>query len=173
MGDRSIAAVTSRSHSEGSWYRAQLTSFDLRSGERRTLFAPADQIGVPAGSPSGRTIAIIEAVCSDRLIVAGELRLIDVASGKVRNIDTARVDVTHVAWRNERQLAFIGHRAFETVIGEVDIETGESSEQWSSQERTFGNWYPSIWPLASGGYVGRRRSLRCGAGNRDGSRRSL
>ncbi|HEY0942061.1 MAG TPA: S9 family peptidase [Steroidobacter sp.] len=153
VGDGRIAAVTSRSHSEGSWYRAQLTSFDLRGGELQVLFTPSDQMGVPAGSPAGRTIALIEAVCSDRLIVAGELRLIDAATGKVRKIDTAGVDVTHVAWRSERHLMFAGHRAFETVIGEVDVETGTITEQWVSIERTFGNWYPVMWPLASGGCV--------------------
>ena len=153
VGDQRIAAVTSRSHSEGSWYRAQLTSFDLRDAERCVLYTPSDQIGVPAGSPSGRTIALIEAVCSDRLVVAGELRLIDASTGKVRAIDTVGVDVTHVAWRSERHLAFTGHRAFETVIGEVDAESGTASEQWTSTQRTFGNWYPAIWPLASGGYV--------------------
>lgn len=153
VGDERIAAVTSRSHSEGSWYRAQLTSFDLRSGQSHVLFTPSDQIGVPAGSPAGRKIALIEAVCSDRLIVAGELRLIDVTTGRARTIDTAGVDVTHVAWRSERHLMFAGHRAFETVIGEVDVETGKSSEQWAGTERTFGNWYPAMWPLSAGGCV--------------------
>ncbi|MBL8270263.1 alpha/beta hydrolase family protein [Steroidobacter sp.] len=152
-GNDRIAAVTSDSHSEGSWYRAQLTSFGLKGAETRVLYTPSDQIGVPAGSPSGRAIALIEAVCSDRLIVAGELRLIDTATGEVRAIDTANVDVTHVAWRSDRHLMFVGHRAFETVIGEVYVETGECVEQWSSIERTFGNWYPAIWPLTSGGCV--------------------
>jgi dipeptidyl aminopeptidase/acylaminoacyl peptidase len=153
VGDERIAAVTSRSHSEGSWYRAQLTSFDLRGGQSHVLFTPSDQIGVPAGSPAGRRIALIEAVCSDRMIVAGELKLIDAPTGRVRTIDTAGVDVTHVAWRSERHLMFTGHRAFETVIGEVDVETGKASEQWASTERTFGNWYPAMWPLSSGGCV--------------------
>jgi dipeptidyl aminopeptidase/acylaminoacyl peptidase len=153
VGNERIAAVTSRSHSEGSWYRAQLTSFDLSGGESHVLFTPSDQIGVPAGSPAGRRVAIIEAVCSDRLIVCGDLKLIDTVTGRVRTIDTAGVDVTHVAWRDERHLMFTGHRAFETVVGEVDVETGKASEQWAGTDRTFGNWYPVVWPLASGGCV--------------------
>lgn len=108
---------------------------------------------MPAASPSGCTLALIEAVCSDRMIVAGALRLIDPGTGQVRRIDTSGVDVTHVAWRSEQQLAFVGHRAFETVIGAVDVETGVASQEWASTERTLGNWYPSIWPLACGGCV--------------------
>lgn len=128
-------------------------SFDLGGRQWRTLYTPSDQIGMPAASPSGCTLALIEAVCSDRMIVAGALRLIDPGTGQVRRIDTSGVDVTHVAWRSEQQLAFVGHRAFETVIGAVDVETGVASQEWASTERTLGNWYPSIWPLACGGCV--------------------
>lgn len=153
LGNEQIAAVTSNSHSEGSWYRAQVTVFDLNAAPRRPLYTPTDQIGVPAGSPSGRTLALIEAVCSDRLIVAGDLTLIDTASGQVRSIDTAGVDVTGIAWRSERRLAFVGVRGFETVIGEVNVDTGQATEQWASERHSFGNWYPVLWPLASGGCV--------------------
>jgi dipeptidyl aminopeptidase/acylaminoacyl peptidase len=151
LGNDRFIAVTSKSHAEGTWYRAELTCFDLESGTARSLYTPADQIGIPAASPDGRTIALIEARCSDRMIVAGTLVLIDAATGAVQHVSTRSVDVTHVAWRDERHLVFIGLRSLETVVGEIDIESGTLVEHWASTQRTCGNWYPSMWPAHDGG----------------------
>jgi dipeptidyl aminopeptidase/acylaminoacyl peptidase len=153
LGNDRIVAVTSPSHSEGSWYRAQITCFSLDGGAPHILYKPADQVGLPAASPSGRALAIVEAVCSDRLIVAGNLLLIDPLNGAVRCQDTRDVDVTHAVWRDDRSLVFAGHRGLETVVGEVNVESGHVLEHWTSTERTFGNWYPTMWPAPRGGCI--------------------
>ncbi len=136
LGNDRFVAVTSQSHAEGTWYRSKLTCFSLSDGTSRLLYTPADQIGVPAASCDGRTIALIEAVCSDRMIVAGRLLLIDATTGMVKRPATQSVDVTHVAWRDERHLVFIGHRSLETVVGELDVESGTLVEHWASTQRT-------------------------------------
>jgi dipeptidyl aminopeptidase/acylaminoacyl peptidase len=151
LGNDRVAAVTSPSHSEGSWYRAQVACFDLSGSPSRTLYTPADQIGLPVGSPSGRKLALVEAVCSDRMIVAGNLLLIDAASGIARRVDTRAVDVTHTGWRDERRLVFVGHRGLETVVGELNVDSGTVFEHWAGTERTFGSWYPAMWPAPVGG----------------------
>jgi dipeptidyl aminopeptidase/acylaminoacyl peptidase len=153
VGNDRIVAVTSESHSEGSWYQAQMTHLDLAGSVVRTLYTPADQIGVPTASPSGRTVAVIEAVCSDRLIVAGGVLLIDPVSGSVRRQDTHGVDVSYIGWRDEWHLVYAGVRGFETVAGEIDVGSGEAREHWKSLERTLGNWYPGFWPAPRGGLV--------------------
>jgi dipeptidyl aminopeptidase/acylaminoacyl peptidase len=153
LGNERIAVVTSQSHSEGSWYRAQLTCFDLNGAQHRALYTPADQIGVPAGSPGGHALALIEAVCSDRLILAGNLLLVNVLSGAARCVDTKGVDVTYVTWCDDRRLMFAGHRDLETVVGEFDSSTGTVFEHWSSKTRTFGSWYPAFWPMPAGGCI--------------------
>jgi dipeptidyl aminopeptidase/acylaminoacyl peptidase len=151
LGDEHVVVVSSRSHSEGSWYQSQLTCLGVSEPTARMLYQPRDQIGVPVGSPSGRRLALIEAVCSDRMIVAGDLLLMDVRQGAVKRVDTRAVDVTQVGWRDDRHLVFVGHRGLETVVGEVDTGTGELSERWASLERTFGAWYPAMWPMPGGG----------------------
>jgi dipeptidyl aminopeptidase/acylaminoacyl peptidase len=153
LGNKQIAVVSSTSHSEGSWYRSAIRCIALDGAPPRVLYEPADQIGVPSGSPSGRTLALLEAVCSDRLIVAGNLLLIDAGQGTTQRVNTGSVDVTHVAWRDERHLMFVGHRGLETVVGELDRESGLVTEQWASLERTFGGWYPTVCPLPGGGCV--------------------
>ena len=73
-------AVTSDGAGEDAWYRAGVSLIDLADGSERELASSDVQFGWVAGSPSGTTAAVIEAVCSDRVVVCGDLRLIDIAS---------------------------------------------------------------------------------------------
>ena len=73
------------------------------------------QLGWAQGSPDGREVAVIEAVCSDRYVVAGQLLLVDPASGARRQIDTAGVDVSWSEWRGPGRLFAIGLRGLDTV----------------------------------------------------------
>ena len=78
-GPGRIAAVCSNAPGEAEWYKADLRLFDLQGGGGKMVFTPKDQLGWLSASPSGNRLAIVEAVCSDRTIVAGDLRIIDVA----------------------------------------------------------------------------------------------
>jgi dipeptidyl aminopeptidase/acylaminoacyl peptidase len=153
LGDSKIACVVSDSHSEGSWYQARLVSIDLATGMEADLHRSPDQLGLPAASPRGDQLAVIEAVCSDRMIIAGALVLIETGTGTVRRIDTLDTDVTHAAWRRNEALLYAGIRGLETVLGEVDPATGAVRELWSDRERTCGGWYPQLAPLPTGGAV--------------------
>ncbi|HEX4151797.1 MAG TPA: prolyl oligopeptidase family serine peptidase [Steroidobacteraceae bacterium] len=153
LGPSMLACVVSDSHSEGSWYQARLVSIDIAGGAVADLYRSADQLGVPAACPAGDRIAVIEAVCSDRLIVAGALVLIDTAAGTARRIDTRGTDVTHAAWRGGDALLYIGIRGLETVAGEIDPRTLAVREWWGDRERTCAGWYPQLAPLPTGGAV--------------------
>jgi dipeptidyl aminopeptidase/acylaminoacyl peptidase len=171
LGRSAIACVVSDSHSEGSWYQARLVSIDLAAGTVAELYRSPDQLGVPAAAPRGDRLAVIEAVCSDRMIVAGALVLIETGTGTgdgprtgdrpgtnsgpatVRRIDTLGTDVTHAAWRRDEALLYAGIRGLETVVGEVDPRSGAVRELWSDRERTCAGWYPQLAPLPAGGAV--------------------
>jgi dipeptidyl aminopeptidase/acylaminoacyl peptidase len=144
LNDHAIIAVASDSHSEGSWYESRLVSLDFNTGEQREVYKPQYQLGLPVASADGKSIAVIEALCSDRLIVCGEVRLIESLTGKVQALDTGGVDVTQLLWRDNGTLAYVGHRGLETVLGAIDIASNTASESWSSLEYTFGAWYPSV-----------------------------
>ena len=146
-----LVTVASQSHSEGSWYASRLVVIDIESGKARDLYRPQEQIGNPAASPDGRYVAVIEAVCSDRLIVCGDVQVLDRRTGDCRRLNTGGVDVTHVSWRNEDTLLCVGHRGLETVVGEAAISANSFTEHWASLERTFGAWYPSVALLPQGG----------------------
>jgi dipeptidyl aminopeptidase/acylaminoacyl peptidase len=143
-GNDRVAAVISPGPGEGLWYTARLAVLDLESGTPRELLVPQDQLGWPAASPSGKYVAIVEALCSDRWIVAGDLRVVDVGSGSVRRVDTHGVNITCTEWRSDRKLLLAGHRGFETVVGIYDVQGDEFSQLWSSEELSTSGFFVSV-----------------------------
>jgi len=149
-GEKALLAIVSPGPGEGLWYTATACLIDIESGATREIYRSEDQLGWPAASPSGRYVSLVEAVCSDRGIVAGNLRLIDTTAGAgAVLVDTRGVDVTHAEWRAERRLLVAGHRAFETVVGVVDAGSREFREIWSSEELSGGGRYVAVSGISS------------------------
>jgi dipeptidyl aminopeptidase/acylaminoacyl peptidase len=151
-GATSALAVTSDGPSEDTWYSSVLSLIDFASGEERLLHRSDVQLGVPAASPSGARLAVLQAVCSDRTLVAGDLLLVDAATGAVTAADVGDLDVTHLVWRDEDRLTYFGVRGLEMVVGEYDAVLGKSVELWSERASTAGK-YPNGVPYADGGAV--------------------
>jgi dipeptidyl aminopeptidase/acylaminoacyl peptidase len=150
-GNDALVAVVSPSPSEGSWYSARLCRIEIETGNNRELYPPQDQLGWPAASPSGQHVAFVEALCSDRWIVAGDLRLIDISTGRVLRVDTEGVDITYTEWRSDRHLLLAGHRGFETVVGLYEVTSGIFKPVWSSQNLTTGGIYVSVAGVGESG----------------------
>ncbi|HEY6634710.1 MAG TPA: S9 family peptidase [Acidimicrobiia bacterium] len=142
-GPDHAAAITSEGAGEDAWYRAEVSIFDLETGEERVLLKSDVQFGWAEGSPDGARIAVIEAICSDRLVVAGDLRLIDVVSGDVTAIGTSGVDVTRTRWRDASHLLAFGRRGMTSVALEIDVDSGTIDETWTSTEAVGGWAYPT------------------------------
>jgi dipeptidyl aminopeptidase/acylaminoacyl peptidase len=136
-----VVAIASRHPDEASWYSARLVL--LGSGEERELYRSKVQLGVPAANPSGDRIAVIEAACSDRLAVAGDLLLIS-RDGDVERVDTG-VDVTWLEWANDDVVLFSGVRDTHTIIGTCHRTTSEVRESWRSGHTCGGRIFPRAW----------------------------
>lgn len=150
-GSDALAAVVSPGPGEGLWYSARLHLIDVQTGESREIYAPKEQLGWPAASPSGRHLAIVEALCSDRWYVAGDVRLIDTESGKVRHIDTHGIDVTYTEWRSGAHLLLGGHRGLETAVALCEAQTGRVTEIWSSRHLSTSGRYVTASGLNDAG----------------------
>lgn len=155
-GKDAIVAVVSPGPGEGLWYTSNLQRIDITSGSSREIFSPSDQLGWPGASASGRYASIVEAVASDRGIVAGELHVIELENGRARTADarkinTAGVDVTHAEWQTDRHLLIGGHREFATVIGVYDVESDQFTESWESTELTGVGRYLTLAGLPTPG----------------------
>jgi dipeptidyl aminopeptidase/acylaminoacyl peptidase len=70
-GGDAVVAIVSAGAGEGAWYGAELALVDPVAGSARTLRHSDVQLGWVAGSPDGAHVAVVEAVCGDRMIVAG------------------------------------------------------------------------------------------------------
>jgi dipeptidyl aminopeptidase/acylaminoacyl peptidase len=154
-GTNTLAAVVSPGPAEGLWYSARLAIVAIGESTEPAkawpIYGPKDQVGWPAGSPSGQQLAVVEAVCSDRWLVAGDLRLVDPRTGRVRMVDTCGVDVTYTEWRSDRQLLVAGHRGFETVVGVCDSASGTFTEVWRSTEISSSGFYIKLSGLGERG----------------------
>ena len=154
-GPGRIAAIVSNDPGEDAWYDSTLALIDVATGQDRALYETGTilrQVGVPAGNPSGSRLAVIQALSSDRGIMAGDLLLVDPTSGRATAVDTHGVDVTHVAWRDDDHLLWVGLRGLDTVAGEVEAATGASQEVWATDE-TSGYWQPEAVPLPDGSFA--------------------
>lgn len=143
-GDDSVAAVASPGPSESLWYSARLVLIDINTGASRELYTPEYQLGWPGATASGKHLAIVEALCSDRWYVAGDLRLIDTASRHSRRVDTRGVDITYTEWRSPHHLLVAGHRGFESVVAVYDVTSETLTEIWASSDLSVGGPYITV-----------------------------
>lgn len=150
-GNTQLAAIASPGPSETQWYSATLHLIDAASGQSRQIYRPDNQLGWPSASPGGDLLAVVEAVCSDRWIVAGDLRIIRPATGEVEPVATNRIDITFTDWRSDRLLLVAGHRGFDTVVATYDAETRELRELWSSGTSSTGGRYVTVSGLGDAG----------------------
>jgi dipeptidyl aminopeptidase/acylaminoacyl peptidase len=148
-GDTSIGAIVSDGPTEAHWYSATLNIIEIASGKAEEIYVSNDQLGCISISPRGSTVAFVEAVCSDRGVVAGDLLLIDLSQKQyvVNRIASNHVDITRVSWRNEQQIFLAGHRCAESVILEYDVVKMALEEYWSSSKISGVGRYISPSPV--------------------------
>jgi dipeptidyl aminopeptidase/acylaminoacyl peptidase len=144
LGDDAVVAVVSDGPSEGAWYRAYLAAIDVRDGSERELCRSDVQLNFAEGSPDGATVAVIEAVCSDRYVAAGDLLLVDARTGDVRRVE-APADISDARWRGGRLLA-TGLAGLEAVAFDVDPQSARTREVWRSREG-IGGYQPAGSPV--------------------------
>lgn len=144
-GNDAVAAIVSDAPREGAWYRASLALIDVASGGERILLRSEVQLSWAEGSPDGTQVAVVEALCSDRYVAAGELVVVDVDSGEARRV-AADGDVTWIRWDRDRLFA-MGLAGMTTLA--FDVEGDRAVERWRSAESSRG-WYPSGAPAGDG-----------------------
>lgn len=148
-GDHAVA-VTSGGAGEEAWYGAGVSLIDLVTGEERPLATSDVQFGWVAGSPSGDRAAVIEAVCSDRVVVCGDLRVLDVASGSMAAIDLGDVDASRAEWLDDARLLVFGRRGLVSLALEVRLADGARREIWTTEGAVGELYHPSGAPLGAG-----------------------
>lgn len=145
-GPDAIVAITSIAPDEDAWYSAELSHIDLATQNVRTLLTSTVQLGLPSGSPDGRQVAVVQAVCSDRWLVAGDLLVVDTGTAVARRLDTNGTDITGTDWIDSDRLGFAGVRRLDSVAGLIDVHDGTVHEVVATPKNCGGN---AIYPDAA------------------------
>ena len=144
-------ALVSEDASERGWYRARLAILDLHDRSARILHEPDWQLQNPAADPSGRRVAVVEGWASDRGLVAGEIRVVDLVSGDSALVTAeALPDVTFVQWRDPESLWFAGWSDMGTTFGVVRLD---GTLEWSEREDAvvgLGRFFAQVTPAPDG-----------------------
>ncbi|HEY2552458.1 MAG TPA: S9 family peptidase [Streptosporangiaceae bacterium] len=155
-GPAHVLAITSSKPTEDDWYSAVLSRLDISTGEVSELLSSDVQLGLPAGTSDGTRAAVVQAVCSDRFIVAGELILLDLVTGTRCAVDTAGADVTAVQWIDRTQLGYVGLRHLDSVAGIAEAGAGPLPEKIAGRElvasgQSWANWFYPAGAFTSDG----------------------
>jgi dipeptidyl aminopeptidase/acylaminoacyl peptidase len=157
-GSGHVLAITSEQASEDDWYSAVLSRLDISTGEMTELLRSDVQLGLPAGTSDGKRAAVVEAVCSDRWIVAGDLILLDLVTGTRCAVDTAGADVTAVQWIDGTRLGYIGQRHLDSVAGIADAGEGPlpkttTAKELAASAQSWASWFNPAGAFTSDGRV--------------------
>jgi dipeptidyl aminopeptidase/acylaminoacyl peptidase len=157
-GPGHVLAITSEQPGEDDWYSATLRRLDISTGEVTELLRSDVQLGLPAGTSDGTRAAVVEAACSDRWIVAGDLILLDLVAGTRCAVDTAGTDVTAVQWIDGTRLGYVGQRHLDSVAGIAEAGEGPLPETITAKElvasaQSWASWFNPAGAFTSDGRV--------------------
>lgn len=142
-GPHAVVAVATDDPAEDAWYRADLRLIHLDGRPDGFIYRADRQLLAPACDTAGRFLAVIDGLSSDRGHLAGNLVLIDLASGAARVVDTHGVDVTWTGWQGDR-LVVAGIRSDDMVVLTIDAETGVATEAFALEKTNGGQRYPAL-----------------------------
>jgi len=132
FGDDAAIALISADTSERGWYHAKLAQVDFATRAVKILHSSPWQLQGPAASPSRQRVAFLEGWSSDRGLVAGEMRTLDVATGKVISLAAAeQSNISAISWRDEESLWFAGWSRLGTTYGVVRLD---GTFEWIARE---------------------------------------
>jgi dipeptidyl aminopeptidase/acylaminoacyl peptidase len=157
-GPGHVLAITSDQPSENDWYSAVLSRLDIATGEVTELLRSDVQLGLPAGTDDGMKAAVVEAVCSDRWIVAGDLIVLDLVAGTRCTVDTAGTDVTAAGWIDASRLGYAGQRHLDSVAGIAVAGAGPLpatiiAKELASSTQSWASWFYPAGAFTSDGRI--------------------
>ncbi len=157
-GPGHVLAITSERPGEDDWYYAVLSRLDIATGQVTELLRSDVQLGLPAGTADGGRAAVVQAVCSDRWVVAGDLILLDLVTGTRCAVDTAGTDVTAVQWIDGARLGYFGQRHLDSVAGIAEAGEGPLPETIAAREvaasgQSWASWFYPEGVFTSDGRV--------------------
>ena len=143
-GDRAVA-ICADEPTESAWYDAYVALLDFGHRTADRLYQPEWQIQCPR--LAGNSVCFVEGFCSDRGVLAGDVKVLDLSGRDVRHIPVLGTDVSFLARRDDDRLWFAGLRGMGSVCGSLSL-SGEVEELWAGDAVAGARFQPYV---AAGG----------------------
>ena len=143
---KSLVLTAAKGNGDSNWYVAQLYAVGAASGGMRTIYTPKLQIGRPAVSHDGKSIAFIEGLMSDEDSVGGDVYVIPREGGTARNVTPERkASASLVAWTTGGKIIDMENVDGESSIARIDPGGGQVESLYRAPELlTSGFWSTSV-----------------------------
>ncbi len=104
---RAWAASAAHGSGDANWWSARLYLVNALSGEMREIYKPKLEITNPVVSPDGKNVAFIEGLMSDAGLTGGEILVVPVTGGAVRDLTpNSRTSPSAIAWTSSDVIIF-------------------------------------------------------------------
>ena len=143
-GERAVA-ICADEPTESAWYGAYVALLDLHARTAERVYEPEWQIQCPV--LAGDSVWFVEGFCSDRGVLAGDVKVVDLGRRDVRDIPVENTDVSFLARRDDDRLWFAGLRGMGSVCGTLS-SAGEVEELWAGDAVVGARFQPYV---AAGG----------------------
>jgi Tol biopolymer transport system component len=116
-GSKGWTAIAAHGAGDNNWWIARLYAIDGESGEMREIYKPKWQIAEPHVSPDGKWVAFIEGLMSDEGLTGGEIQVVPITGGVVRNLTPGiKASPSSLAWTRADRIAVVAN-----VDGNADM----------------------------------------------------
>jgi dipeptidyl aminopeptidase/acylaminoacyl peptidase len=131
LGDGALALI-SADPSERGWYHSKVARLDFANRSATILYESRWQLQSPTASPSRKQVAFLEGWSSDRGLVAGEIRLLDLGTGKVTSLAADKeTNISSIQWRDDQSLWLAGWSRLGANYGVVRLD---GTFEWIERE---------------------------------------
>ena len=139
---RKFALVAAHGAGDANWWTAQIYTLEADSGELRSVYKPAQQIADPRWAPDGKSIAFIGGLMSDEGSIGGDVFLIPVAGGTVRNLTPGfKASISSLTWRpSGNEILLLEDLDGASGIATVEIQSNQILQLWNQPETISPGW---------------------------------
>ena len=135
---KSWAATAAHGSGDNNWWIARLYVIDVATGGMREIYKPKWQLAQPQVSPDGKSVAFIEGIMSDAGLTGGDIHVVPVAGGPVRNLTPKiKASPSSIAWSGPDRLSVIanvdGNSAY-AVIPAAGLPESSTWKGWTGEE---------------------------------------
>jgi dipeptidyl aminopeptidase/acylaminoacyl peptidase len=128
-GDAWVVAIVSQDHSGSGWYQGVVARLDLEARTAHTLYEPTWQMEGLALSPDAGRAVVVEGYASDHGLLAGNLVLIDLATGAATDPWPDLQTVGLASWCDDGSLWYGRTDGTGNACGRIWLD-GRQEERW-------------------------------------------